>query len=109
MKEFQMGESPSVNCIASARGLAKMAAFMANRGTFDGSEYISEETWDKFHLNPTAELFNGVSPIIFSNGGAAHFGPNAETEILLESTPDVGKNQFTTLNAGREGFIGWMG
>jgi hypothetical protein len=63
---------------------------------------------DKFHLNPTAELFNGAIPIIFGNGGAAHFGPNDETEILLESTPDMGKNQFTILTAGREGFICWM-
>ena len=82
-----MGESPSVNCIASARGLAKMAAFMANKGTFDGSEYISEETWDKFHFNPTAEVFNGVCPNVFSNGGAAHFCNNSETEKLLETCP----------------------
>jgi hypothetical protein len=86
-----------------------MAAFMANKGTFDGSEFISEETWDKFHLNPTAELFNGVCPNVFNNGGAAHFCNNAETEKLLESCPQMGKNQFAAMTSGREGFIGWMG
>ena len=28
------GEVPSINCNASARSLAKLAAFMANKGTF---------------------------------------------------------------------------
>ena len=29
-------ENPSVTCHGSARGLAKLAAFMANKGTFRG-------------------------------------------------------------------------
>lgn len=32
----QQGESPSSNMCASARGLAKLGAFMANKGTFNG-------------------------------------------------------------------------
>ena len=65
-KEFKMGESPSLNCIASARGLAKMAAYMANKGTFGGSEYISEETWDKFHDKQTAQLMDGLIPTLYN-------------------------------------------
>lgn len=30
------GESPSANISATARGLAKLGAFMANKGTFKG-------------------------------------------------------------------------
>ena len=90
MKEFLMGESPSVNCLASARGLAKMAAFMANKGTFDGTEYISEDTWDKFHLYPQTEMFNGIYPITINNGGAAHYCSNSETDKLLEKTSELG-------------------
>ena len=31
---FQRGEGPSFTCLACAEGLAKYAAFMANKGTF---------------------------------------------------------------------------
>ena len=35
-KEAQMGESPSALCHASARGIGKLAAFMANSGCLNG-------------------------------------------------------------------------
>ena len=35
-KRFRKGEAPSVGGLASARGLAKMAAVMACKGSFNG-------------------------------------------------------------------------
>ena len=34
--DFQMGENPSANMYTSARSLAKLGAFMANKGTLSG-------------------------------------------------------------------------
>mgnify|MGYP000099475501 CR=1 FL=1 len=53
-RKFRRGESNSFGGFASARGLAKMAAYMANEGTFEGKQLIKKETWDKFHANPSA-------------------------------------------------------
>ena len=58
--EVRKGEMPSANCHGSARGMAKLAAIMANKGkrlsSDDGEEDInktsslmSEETWNKMH------------------------------------------------------------
>ena len=35
-KEGQMGETPSVTMHATARGLAKFAAYLANKGSLNG-------------------------------------------------------------------------
>lgn len=40
-REFRQGESPSAGTLASARGLAKLGAYMSNKGTFDGETLIS--------------------------------------------------------------------
>ena len=40
---------PSGNILASAQGLAKLAAFMANKGTLRNKEIISEHTWQAMH------------------------------------------------------------
>ena len=39
-------EMPSCSSIASARGMAKLAAMVANGGTWDGVEYITPDVWD---------------------------------------------------------------
>lgn len=41
-----MGEIPSCGTQANARGLAKLAALMANRGTFRNETIMKEETWE---------------------------------------------------------------
>jgi CubicO group peptidase (beta-lactamase class C family) len=48
-KKWLAGEGFSGNVITNAKGLAKMGAFMANKGSFQGKQYISEETWNLFH------------------------------------------------------------
>jgi hypothetical protein len=48
-KDFISGEIPSTNMIACAKSLGLLGAYMANKGTFNGKEMISKETWDKLH------------------------------------------------------------
>ena len=59
--ECRKSEIPSANGNCSARGLAKMAAMMANKGTFNGSTFLSQSAWESMHAEPTeGELFPGV-------------------------------------------------
>jgi hypothetical protein len=50
-----MAEHHSMGHHGSARGMAKLAAFMANKGTFQGQKLMSEATWEDFHSNPVVE------------------------------------------------------
>ena len=58
--EVRKGEMPSANCHGSARGMAELAAAMANKGkrisNGDGevdddktTRLMSEDTWNKMH------------------------------------------------------------
>ena len=55
LDEARRGECPSYNIHSNARSLAKLAAFMANNGSLDEKVLMSQETWDKMHLEPTLE------------------------------------------------------
>ena len=73
-KETRVGETPSANCHGTARGLAKLAAIMANKGqaipdeSKDEDENVrlmTEETWRKMHdgekVAVDAELPGGIN------------------------------------------------
>ena len=47
----KMIDQECISCTssASARGMAKVAAMVANGGTLDGVEYISPEVWEEMH------------------------------------------------------------
>jgi CubicO group peptidase (beta-lactamase class C family) len=93
-----MGETPSANANCSARGLAKIAAMMAAGGKWAGTEYISEEAWQAMHQHPLAADM-GFATTTFTQGGVALFTePNPKSTRIERA-----------LNAGREGFYGWMG
>ena len=97
-REVAMGETPSANTHASARGFARLAAMMADKGSFDGKEFIGEEAWEALHADAT-EADMGFINTRFTQGGVAAF-----SEVSFSSSPlDFG------LNNGREGFYGWMG
>ena len=53
------GENPSGTVCASAKALAKLAAFMANKGTLkinnEDYQLISEHTWWLMHSDPKPE------------------------------------------------------
>lgn len=81
--------STSGNC--SARGLAKIAAAMANRGSFDGVRILGEKGWDALHANPTVgSLGKGIWEVIYiTQGGVAEFQEGD--------------------GHGRNGYYGWIG
>ena len=74
----RQGELPSVNAHASARGLAKLAALMVNKGEIDGVRIMGEETVQKFEGEPTkAQMYKTLNGIYeFTQGGAAIFRCN---------------------------------
>ena len=46
---WRTGESPHNNMHASARGLARLAAAMANRGQLEDVKLLSREGWEMMH------------------------------------------------------------
>ncbi len=67
------GETPSANTHATARGLAKVAAMMANQGKWDGKEILSFPAWQALHADPQ-EADMGITTN-FTQGGVALFSP----------------------------------
>ncbi len=96
---FAKGETPSANAKCSARGLAKTAAMMAARGTFEGREYLSSDAWQTAHEHPLEAAMGGMLITRFTQGGVDRF---------LPCTPDSSGAE-RDFNEGREGFYGWMG
>jgi CubicO group peptidase (beta-lactamase class C family) len=93
-----MGETPSANANCSARGLAKIAAMLAARGKWGGKDYLTDQAWQAMHDAPLkADM--GFVPTTFTQGGVALFTETAAHCSKIEKG----------LNAGREGFYGWMG
>lgn len=87
--EIREGELPSANGNCSARGLAKVAAVMANGGSFEGKTLLSPSGWAALHDDPvSANLFPGLK-LSFTQGGVCPFEDKE------------GK--------GRTGYTGWMG
>ncbi|MEM7019934.1 MAG: serine hydrolase domain-containing protein [Pseudomonadota bacterium] len=91
------GESPSFNANCSARGLAKVAAAMANGGRLANQEVLNETAWAALHEAPI-EANMGFNTT-FTQGGVATFPPSTSASGAMDKA----------LNQGREGFFGWMG
>lgn len=99
LPEVAKGESPSMNSICTARGLAKLAAVMASGGTFEGRQYFSPETWSQLHDKKKHLRIDGAASSNFTQGGLNFF--------TMENS---GNNRIDRgMNQGREGFYGWMG
>ena len=96
---FLQGETPSANANCSARGLAKVAAMMAARGTLGGTAFLSEEAWAAAHAHPLKADMGGLMITRFTQGGVDSFIPPAADSTRMERD----------FNVGREGFFGWMG
>ncbi|MEM9623726.1 MAG: serine hydrolase domain-containing protein [Pseudomonadota bacterium] len=92
------GEIPSAGSKCSARGLAKLAAVMANGGQLGEYRIMSDSAYAALHDEPVARAMLSLETS-FTQGGVAEFQstqPNADP---------IAKG----LNNGREGFFGWMG
>lgn len=101
----QQGEIPSANIHASARALAKLGAFMANKGTFEDTQLISTEVWEEMHsepvMRPQMSIGRGDVRNLFTKGGFGKF--DAE---CMEGVPTIHEHQ---IYENRLGFYGWMG
>ena len=84
------GEMPSANGNCSARGLALVAAALANKGTINGVQVLSSNGWEEMHKDPAPALMNMDSSLLkcaFTQGGV---------NVFEESSR-------------RRGYIGWGG
>ena len=91
-------EAHSLQTNCSARALAKFAAFMANKGSLNGKQMISEETWNKLHDNPTKLWLNGDQmDTSFTTGGVNKY------EVDVPSPAPYW--HLSNIN----GFYGWQG
>ena len=98
--KWRQGESPHGNVHASARGLGKLAAAMANGGTIGGVEVLSPEGWNHLHGNPTVQVDSSMSNCRteFTQSGVNMFNDYPD-DIMGERV----------MKSGRNGFVGWMG
>jgi CubicO group peptidase (beta-lactamase class C family) len=91
---------------ATARGLAKLAAFMANKGTFQGQKLMSEETWNDFMSDSTTKNLLTFLPTSMVKGGLMQCG----LETMKKGMPSHEINaQDRLCHQYREGSFGWMG
>ena len=95
---------------ASARGLAKLAAYMANKGKLGNKVLLSENAWDELHADYKTEILYGFNDTsTFSKAGVNKYG----TELTKEEDREFGAftngKLINKTNSGREGFIGWAG
>lgn len=99
-EQFRKTEAMSFNAHASARGLATLAAILAEKGSPpEGSKsqrLISEETYNKMHADPKkardAEIFGMVTN--FTQGGVNVFTAPKNPRLADQH---------------RDGYVGWMG
>ena len=59
----------SAFCFANARGAAKLAAVMANKGSLDGQVLLSEETWQDMMSYPKEMNEPTGLSTIYTQGG----------------------------------------
>ena len=90
------GETPSANSHATARGLAKLAAAMANGGSIDGKSCLNQIGWEMMHKLPVERPMGFTTR--FTQGG-----------VNLYETVGAGSRLDHAANSGRDGFYGWMG
>jgi CubicO group peptidase (beta-lactamase class C family) len=100
------GEISSSGAQCNARGLAKLAAIMANKGQpvetqEDNKPLMSEATWEEMHSEPTL-AYDGCFPDTRTNftKGGLNYHVNPENPLQSEAEG---------LNNNREGFYGWFG
>lgn len=97
LPQVAMGETPSANAHCSARGLARLAAAMANGGNLAGAELVNETGWRAMHEAPVTRNMGMTTS--FTQGGVAKFDPCGANASLLDKA----------FYDGREGYYGWMG
>ena len=104
-------ETPSVFSSASARGMARLAAYMANEGSLEGKTFLEGKGWEALHADPiTRGIFSGHTRCNFTQGGINQFtmhNNNFKEDDLANS--QFGISSERKMNQNRDGFWGWQG
>lgn len=87
---IRRGETSSANGNCSARGLAKLAAVMANQGTLGGLTLLTNKAWQALHSEATQAT------------------EHAGCWTLDTNFTQGGVNKFEE-KGGRDGYYGWFG
>ena len=109
-----MGEFPSASMYSSARSLAKLGAYMANRGGLGGQSIMSEEAWNALHGEVKVAPFTEYgleNYFAYTQGGINKFGYEEIKKIFEKQNKvfDLQNLPHLKVNDGREGFYGWWG
>jgi len=105
-------ETPSAFCYSSARGMAKLAAIMANGGSLDGKQLMSKEGWDKMHSSPKLAPMNFGPRNNFTQGGVNLYGQehmNGQPRIPITDWGKVSNFCEEECEMNRSGFYGFIG
>ena len=95
---YLQAQTPSAGAKCSARGLAKLAAAMANGGRIEGRTVLGQTGHDALHGAPVERSMT-ILNTTFTQAGVA---------LFKES--DAAKGRFEAhFNKGRGGYYGWMG
>jgi CubicO group peptidase (beta-lactamase class C family) len=96
--DYLSTQIPSAGAKCSARGLAKLAAAMANGGTVGGQSVLGHLGHQALHAAPLVGKMT-IMENSFTQAGLALFQDSDAAKGPLEAG----------LNEGRGGFYGWMG
>lgn len=96
---------PSTYFQCNARGLGKLAAAMANKGTIGDCCAMNEETWELMHADKDcSEMFRDWN-FISCQGGVFHYDKAA---LMEHRGGKLSKSEEIFID-GRDGFYGWQG
>ena len=108
-----MGETVSAGTQASARGLAKLAAFLANKGTFNGQVLLNEESYNDMMSEPLERRGAGFGNVTrFTKGGmnvAKHSSKADNVPSNIYHMPKYSDTMSKCFNDNRDGYCGWAG
>jgi len=91
---------------ASARGLAKLGAYMANQGKLGDKVLLKESSYQELVSDFTSEYMFGFGHAHnFSKGGVAKYGDISIQDRKFDDTTN--KKSYGLIMEGRENFIGW--
>lgn len=113
--EIKKGETISAGCQASARGLAKIAAVMANKGKFKNFQLIKPETWELIHSDPTLKIMARLGDYsCYTKGGIHYFMPVKDVWKDFDMNHPYIVPKYSLLSTklmfqNREGWYGWFG
>ena len=96
--EYLQAQIPSAGAKCSARGLAKLAAAMANGGQIQGQTVLGQSAMEAVHAEPVERSMT-IMQNSFTQGGLARFKESDAAKGPLEAG----------ISAGRGGFYGWFG